>query len=167
MSTAEIPAANAAERQPWSPLKAVLVGGLVAAIGDFIAAMLIWNISWEVVGHAIATGWLGPAVARASGVPGAMLGAASHTGILLAAAALYVVASRRAPILARAPLVFGPLFGFAVYLTMHYVVLPLSLAARPGEQPLELTPLRILDIGSHLLLVGLPIALAASRTRRA
>lgn len=166
MSTASMTTAATAAPRPWSPLQAVLVGGLAAAIGDFVAAMLIWNISWEVVGHAIATGWLGPAAAKASGVPGALLGAASHTAILLVAAALYVLASRRLPILARRPLVFGPLFGFAVYLTMHYVVLPLSLAARPGEQPLELTPLRILDIGSHLVLVGLPIALAASRTRR-
>lgn len=160
------PAANATGRAPWSPLKAVVVGGLAAAVGDFVAAMLIWKTSWEVIGRAVATGWLGPVAAKGSGVPGALLGAASHTGILLVAAALYVVASRRRPILARMPLVFGPVFGFAVYLTMHYVVLPLSLAARSGDNPLELTPLKILDFGSHLLLVGLPIALAASKARR-
>lgn len=165
MSTAATVASHVS--RPWSPLKAVLVGGLAAAVGDFVAAMLIWRTSWEVIGRAVATGWLGPAEAKVSGVPGALLGAASHTAILLVAAALYVSASRRLPILARLPLVFGPLFGFAVYLTMHYVVLPLSLAARPGETPLELTPLKILDIGSHLILVGLPIALAASRARRA
>ena len=81
-------------RRPWSVPQAILVGGLVAAVGDFIAAMLIWNISWEVVGRSIAVGWLGPAAAKTSGVPGALLGAASHTVILLVAAAIYVLASR-------------------------------------------------------------------------
>lgn len=152
--------------KPWSPLKAILAGGLFAAVGDFVAAMLIWNISWEVVGHAIAAGWLGKEAAKESGAAGALLGAVSHTGILLVAAALYVFASRRLTLLARWPLVFGPLYGIAIFLTMNYIVVPLSAAPRPGVNPLEMTPTKPLDIASHLFLVGTPIALAAWKARK-
>ena len=157
---------DASAARPWSALTAILAGGLFASVADFVAAMLIWNISWEVVGHAIAAGWLGNKAAHASGVPGALLGVVSHTGILLVAAAVYVFASRRIDLLARWPLLFGPLFGFGIYLFMHYVVIPLSAAPRPGEKPLELTGTTPLDLGSHLVLVGLPIALAAWKARR-
>jgi len=147
-------------------LRAILVGGLAASLLDFVAAMLIWKISWVTVGHAIAMGVLGPEAAKASGVAGAVLGAALHTGILLVAAALYVAAARFAPVLARRPIVLGPLYGAAIYLTMNYVVVPLSLARRENAQPLEPTLVNALNIGSHLFLVGLPIALAAARWAR-
>jgi hypothetical protein len=155
-----------AAARPWTPLQAVLAGGLFAAVGDFVAAMLIWGISWQVVGHAIAAGWLGKEAAKDSGVPGALLGAASHTGILLVAAAIYVFASRRLTILARWPLVFGPLFGFGVFLVMNYVVVPLSAAPRPGVNPLEMNPAKPWDLASHFFLVGTPIALAAWKARK-
>ena len=147
-------------------VRAVLVGGLAAALFDFVAAMLIWKISWIVVGHAIAAGVLGPEAARASGVAGAVLGAALHTGILLVAAALYVLAARVAPMLTRRPWLFGPLYGAAIYLVMNYVVVPLSLARRDDAQPLEPTLVNALNVASHLFLVGLPIALAAARFAR-
>ena len=152
--------------RPWSPLIAILAGGLFASVADFLAAMTIWNISWEVVGHAIYAGWVGNAAARASGVTGAVLGFVSHTGILLVAAAIYVLASRKIDILARWPLLFGPLFGAGVFLTMNYIVVPLSAAPRPGVDPLEMTPAKPWDMASHLFLVGLPIALAAWRARK-
>jgi uncharacterized membrane protein YagU involved in acid resistance len=119
-----------------------------------------------VVGHAIGAGWLGNAAAKTSGLPGALLGVASHTGILLIAAAIYIYASRKFTILARWPLVFGPLFGIAVFLTMNYIVVPLSAAPRPGVNPLEMNPTKPLDLASHLFLVGTPIALAAWKARK-
>jgi len=152
-------------RPGFGPATAILVGGLAASVGDFVAAMLIWKISWVTVGHAIAKGVLGPAV-RDSGVGGAVLGIVLHTAILLVAAAIYVLASRRLTFLARRPFLWGPVFGAGVYLVMNYVVVPLSLARRENAQPLEPTLINALNIASHLFLVGLPIALAASRMRR-
>ena len=166
MTAAAMPTVNPSASKPWTPTQAILAGGLFAAIGDFVAAMLIWNISWVVVGHAIAAGWLGKEGAKSSGVPGAILGAVSHTAILLVAAAIYVFASRKLTFLARFPLIFGPIFGFGVFLFMNYVVVPLSAAPRPGVNPLEMTPTKPLDLASHLFLVGLPIALAAWKTRQ-
>ncbi|MBX7247441.1 MAG: hypothetical protein K1X35_00150 [Caulobacteraceae bacterium] len=163
--TAALPVAS---RARWTPLKAVLVGGLAASLGDFLAAMAIWRVSWEVIGHAIAAGWLGREAARVSGTAGALLGAASHTAILLIAAALFVVASRRYPALVRAPWLTGPLYGLAIFLIMTFVVVPLSAAARPDGPAGRLAPTlaNALDLGSHLFLVGLPIALAAWKARR-
>lgn len=166
MTAAAMPTDTARAEKPWTPLQAIIAGGLFAAVGDFVAAMLIWHISWEVVGHAIAAGWLGSAAAKESGVLGALLGVVSHTGILLVAAALYVFASRKVTLLARWPLVFGPMFGFAVFMFMNYVVVPLSAAPRPGVNPLEMNPTKPLDLASHLFLVGTPIALAAWKARR-
>jgi hypothetical protein len=159
---------EAVPAKAWTPLQATLVGGVLAAIGDFVAAMTIWSTNWIVIGHAIAAGWLGKEAARASGVPGAILGAASHTGILLVAAGLYVAASRRFPVLNRAPLVSGPLYGLAIFLVMTFVVVPLSATARPDGPMGRLAPRldNLLDLGSHLFLVGLPIAMAAWMARR-
>lgn len=152
--------------RPWSPLTAILAGGMFASIGDFVAAMTIWNITWDVVGRVIYAGWVGNEAASASGTLGAVLGFASHTAILLVAAAIYVLASRRLTLLARWPLLFGPMFGLGVFLVMNYIVVPLSAAPRPGVNPLEWTPTKPLDLASHLFLVGLPIALAAWMARR-
>ena len=168
MTTATMTPESSDRSKPWSATRAILVGGVAAAIGDFVAAMTIWSVNWITIGHAIAAGWLGKAAARTSGVPGALLGVASHTGILLVAAALYVVASRRFPILNRAPLVTGPLYGLAIFMVMTFVVVPLSATARPDGPMGRLQPRldNILDLGSHLFLVGLPIALAAWKARR-
>ena len=50
----------------------------------------------------------------------------------------------------------GLLYGVAVYLFMNFVVLPLSAVRRP---PFELG-IFLLNMVEHMLLVGLPIALA-------
>lgn len=152
--------------RPWSPLAAILAGGLFASLADFLAAMLIWDIPWDVVGRVIYAGWVGNEAAGSSGMLGSVLGFVSHTAILLVAAAIYVFASRRFDILARWPLLFGPLFGAGVFLTRNYIVVPLSAAPRPGVDPLEMTPTKPWDMASHLLLVGLPIALAAWKARK-
>jgi hypothetical protein len=76
---------------------------------------------------------------------------------VLAAAALYFVASKRVPILRSRPIVCGALFGVLVYLFMNFVVLPLS------AFPLRLTytAVRLLEgFASHAVFVGIPIALA-------
>jgi hypothetical protein len=73
---------------------------------------------------------------------------------------VYVVASRWLPVLIREPIACGLAFGVAVYFFMKYVVLPLSAVSR-------LTPFDARAMAGHALLVGLPIALAASRASRA
>jgi hypothetical protein len=64
--------------------------------------------------------------------------------------------------------VSGPLYGLAIFLVMTFVVVPLSATARPDGPMGRLAPRldNLLDLGSHLFLVGLPIAMAAWMARR-
>lgn len=140
----------------------VLVGGGIAATLDIIYAIVRnagYGMSPLRVLQSVASGWTGDD-AFTSGVSGGILGLVSHFGILLVAAALYLAASRRFPILRTRAIACGALFGVLVYLFMNFVVLPLS------AFPFDLTyPLSRLLEGfvSHAVLVGLPIALAIRR----
>jgi hypothetical protein len=144
------------------PLTGVLLGGGIAATLDLVYAVLrnwgggrppVWTL--QLVG----SGWLG-SDSFSSGANGAVLGFVSHYGIVLAAAALYFVVSRRLPVLRSRPIVCGALFGVLVYLVMNFVVLPLS------AFPLRLTytAARLIEgLAVHAVFVGIPIALATRR----
>jgi hypothetical protein len=134
----------------------------LAGVGDIAFAFVVSGLRG--VGpvrvlHSVAGGLLGPA-AREGGLAAAALGAALHFLIAAAAAAVYWVASRRLEVLVRRPVVCGLLYGVAVYLFMNFVVVPLSAAYfTPSRTPSAL----LLNAAGHMLLVGLPIALAARR----
>ena len=150
----------------YRPLTAVLLGGGIAATFDIVYAILrngqfgkspLWVL------QSVASGWLG-ADAFTSGVPGGILGLASHYGILFVAAAIYFVASGRFQILKSQALACGAVFGVLVYLFMNFVVLPLSAFPYTLSYP----PLRLLEgFASHAAFVGIPIALAVRRTSEA
>ena len=104
----------------------------------------------------IASGLLGRASFQ-GGLPAAVLGVLLHFTIALTIVTVYYLASRRVPALARRPLVWGPLYGIAVYLTMNLVVIPLS-AVVTGHRPLEVVVNGVLI---HIVGVGIPSALFA------
>ncbi len=144
------------------PIVAVLVGGGIAATIDILYAFVsnaqfgrspLWVL------QVVASGWTGSA-AFDSGLAGGLLGLASHYAILLVAAALYLLASRRFPILRTQAVACGAVFGVGVYLFMNFAVIPLS------AFPFRLTypAMRLVEgFGSHALFVGIPIALAVRR----
>ena len=146
----------------YRPLVRVLLGGGVAATLDIVYAILrnaqhgktpLWVL------QSVASGWLGPD-AFASGIPGGLIGLASHYGILLVAAMIYYAVSRRLLVLHSQALACGALFGVLVYLFMNFVVLPLSAFPYTLSYP----PLRLLEgFVSHAVFVGIPIALAIRR----
>jgi uncharacterized membrane protein YagU involved in acid resistance len=140
----------------------VLVGGGVAATLDIIYAILRnagYGMSPLQVLQSVASGWLGEG-AFTSGMPGGTLGLVSHYGILFVAAAIYLAASKRLPVLQTRAVACGALFGVLVYLFMNFMVMPLS--AFPYK--LSYTPLRLLEgFVSHAIFVGLPIALAVRK----
>jgi hypothetical protein len=74
-------------------------------------------------------------------------------------ATLFYAASRRIKLLAEKPWVTGPLYGVLVYAIMNNVVVPLSAA------PFTI-PWRVSGLLVHMLLVGLPIAIAVSKTAK-
>lgn len=156
-----VAAAELPTNKPWAG-RAIAWGGLLAGACDIAFAFVVSGLRG--VGpvrvlQSVAGGLLG-AAARDGGLATAALGALLHFLIAFAWAAVYWVASRRLPALVRRPFVCGLLYGAAVYFVMYFVVLPLSAI----YFPLSRTPSSILlNAGGHMLFVGLPIALAASK----
>lgn len=143
------------------PLRAILWGGFLSGALDITAAFVVYGamgVRPMPLLKGIASGLLGSS-AFAGGWPTALLGLFFEFLIATGAAAVYVFVSRPLGFLIRRPFVSGPLYGIAVYWFMQLVVLPLSRYARHGFS-LRLT---LIGIAIHMVCVGLPIALAASR----
>lgn len=147
----------------WTPRRAILLGGLVAGLLDISYAFLLWGLRGVPpvrILQSVAGGLLG-ADTYEGGTGTAVLGAALHLLIACLIAAVYVLASRRLPDLARRPALWGPLYGIGAYLVMNYVVVPLSAFPRRGGTPAPVV--WITGVLAHMFLIGLPIALAARR----
>ncbi len=150
-------------------LQAIAIGGLVAGTLDALDAVVYYKaamgISPGLIFRNIASGLLGMS-AFSGGHSTAVLGLAMHYAIALGAAAAFYLACSQWRALYEKPWIFGPAFGVAVYIVMHYVVVPLS-AVPPRRSPMGWAEFLNL-IFAHIALVGLPIALAAwwsARTR--
>jgi hypothetical protein len=147
-------------------MRLLLLGALVVGVLDILDAFVFFGLRGVpliAIPQSIASGLLGRAAYR-GGLPTAALGMLLHFGISFAVVSVYYAASRWIPALARSPLVFGPLYGLAVYGVMNYLVLPLS-AAVTGAGP---KPLAVIVNGLliHLIGVGLPAALFATMARQ-
>ena len=142
--------------------RAIVASGLAAGVLDITYASvssLLRGSSPARMLRAIASGVLGrPALD--GGWETSLVGLAFHFAIATGWAALYVLASRRLPVLLARPRLCGPVYGLVVFWLMHLVVLPLS------NVPFQVsfTP-KFLASGfaAHLFCVGLPIALVARR----
>jgi hypothetical protein len=150
----------------WTSGKAILVGGLIAGALDITYACVLWWFRAQVtpsqIFQSVAAGLLGKS-SYDGGAGTAVLGLCLHFFNALLIAAIFVGARRAWPVLARRAALFGPLYGIAVYLVMNYVVLPLSNFPRRGGSPAPVV--WISGVLAHMFLIGLPIALAARRTR--
>ena len=113
----------------------------------------------------MAAGLIGKEQAVAGDDATAALGAILHFGIALAMVCAYYAASDRLPALTRRPILYGALYGLLLYAIMNYVVVPLS-AAGPSSSSQPVSWL-VLSIAAHIVLVGIPCALASSNARRA
>jgi hypothetical protein len=106
----------------------------------------------------IASGVLGRA-AFGMGHRSALLGLFFHFFIAFSATTAFLFASRKLP-LARRPLLYGALFGVALYIVMNYMVLPLSkIGLRPTP---PLIPL-INGVAALVFCIGIPLAFIARR----
>jgi len=138
--------------------RAIAWGGLLAGLGDITFAFVVWRSIGPVrVLQSVASGLLGSA-AREGGLATAALGAVLHFTIAFIWATVFWLASRRLKVLVRHPVVGGLLYGAVVYVFMYCVVLPLS--AIHANLPRDASAI-LLNSAGHMLLVGLPIALAA------
>lgn len=146
-----------------SSLWAVAVGGSIAGAFDILFAISFAAYRGTPPAgllQTVASGVLGN-YAYSGGVPVALLGLLLHFAMSYVWASLYLMASRRIRLLVERPLLSGVLFGIVVFLTMRLVVLPLSAFPFPMSfKPLATT----LDLLSHMLLFGVPIAWATRKT---
>jgi hypothetical protein len=144
------------QHAPAKIFQAIWAGGITAATFDVFAALIIYHGTLSGLAKAIARGWYGPAV-KTMPTWVEIVGLASHYAILLVAAAVFVLASLRLPILRQLAGITGPAFGAGIYLVMHYIIVPLSNSGGTAPTGLNFE----LEFAGHLLLVGLPIALWA------
>jgi uncharacterized membrane protein YagU involved in acid resistance len=144
------------------PFPAIVVGGLIVGLLDLAYAIVVYSPRRPVlIPQTIASGLLG-LKSYHEGLLSASLGVLLHFVIAFGAAAVYYLASRKLTFLISQAILFGLLYGAAVYVFMHVVVLPLS-AAPIGHTPLIY---RVSEFVEHWFCVGLPIALSVRHYSR-
>jgi hypothetical protein len=162
MSASRLATANAGSGR--FPL--VVAGGLVAGTLDLVyvctLVQALHGLGPGWILRSVAAGWLGRDAAFAGGTGIALLGAATHYGIAIAMAIAYYQAAKRLPALARNPVLYGPVYGIALYIIMNFVVAPLSAAASQWQWHW----IQLAHLAAHMFLVGLPCALASARALR-
>jgi hypothetical protein len=155
-----LPAATLPRQNPKAML-AILWGGLLCGVLDITAALVVYgSMGAKPVRllQGIAGGLLGSRT-YGGGLATALLGLFCHFLIALAAAAVFVTASRFAPFLVQYAVLCGVLYGIAVYFFMNRIVVPLSGAAK---FPFSFK-MMVIGVVIHIFCVGLPIALATRR----
>jgi hypothetical protein len=157
---------SASPPRPSQPLRTILTAGLIAGFLDGMDAVVF--IAWMSgrsatrVFQFIASGALGVKSFEGGGATAA-LGVFFHFVIALSAAGVFYALSMKLPMVLRRPLIWGPVYGIGVFVFMHYLVVPLS--AAPKQGPLSAGALANL-LFSHIILVGIPIAVVTSRAAR-
>lgn len=152
--------------QTGGALAAILGGGAVAGAIDLTYAIVFYSLRGAKpirIPQTIASGLLGPK-AYDGGFPTAILGVILHFVIAFGAAAVFYLLSRKLVFLTQNPIVWGPLFGAAIYFFMHLVVLPL--AANPRIRTTTFSTPAICDFVVHVMLIGPAIVLAIRRFSR-
>ena len=146
-------------------LQPIFWGGLIAGTLDICAAFLTaWlraGIGPAALLRFVASGLLGPAALQ-GGAEIAVLGLALHFLIATIWTIVFYLASRKWLFLIERPVMFGLLYGIAVYTFMNFVVLPISLVTRRPITAVG-TTIGLLTI---MFCIGLPIALVVRRFSR-
>jgi len=153
--------AVAASEQKGGAFYAILWGGLIAGTLDLtyiISFYALRGVGFQTIPHAIASGLLG-VKSFDGGWPTAILGIALEYLITFVATLVYYIASRKLTFLVGNAVLWGVLYGVAIYFFMHYIVVPLS--AAPKFQHTLITV--AVDFIGHITVIGPPMALAVKK----
>jgi uncharacterized membrane protein YagU involved in acid resistance len=141
----------------------LLAGGVIAGTLDITYACAFWALKADVpaqrIFQSVAKGILGAATYQ-GGAASAALGLFLHYFIATSMCITYYLVAQRWTALRDHPLPLGAAYGLLLYGIMNYIVVPLS-AARGGGSGGALWI--ALSIAVHMFLIGIPIALFASR----
>jgi hypothetical protein len=139
----------------------ILVATLIAGTLDIISAFVfsaMAGVSALAVLKFVASGPFGDSPTETLGW--GLVGLTVHFAIMACMVAAYMFVAPRLPILLRHPIAAGILYGILLWIIMYWIVRPL----RFPELPLPHTLKGISQaLFSHCLLVGIPIALVATR----
>jgi uncharacterized membrane protein YagU involved in acid resistance len=152
---------SASRTQRSRAASAIFWGGLVSGVLDLLYATTFVVLQGNpaiVLPQAIATGLLGVKSFQ-GGLPTAILGVALEFLITFVATAVYYLASRKLTFLIRRAVLWGVLYGIAIYFFMNFIVVPLSAAPKFDHTWAS----RASDFLVHMFLIGLPMALAVRR----
>jgi uncharacterized membrane protein YagU involved in acid resistance len=149
-----------------SPLKPILIGGLIAGALDITYACIFSYVRRGFmpsrVLQSVASGALGQS-AYQGGYKTAALGLGFHFLFALVFAAFYFFASRGLPLLLTHPVICGVLYGLGIYLVMYGIVFRLS-AFHSTTYPWAYPPVVLIcNLLIHMFGIGLPIALAVRK----
>lgn len=140
--------------------RALLIGTAAVGTLDLADAVIFFGLRNGAtpvrILQSIAAGWLGRSAFTGGGAAAA-LGFATHYLIAFAIVCVYLLASRRMPVLVSRPFVCGAAYGIGVYFFMNVVVIP---ASAIGPQPFVLGAL-VNGVLIHIFGVGIPAALAS------
>jgi hypothetical protein len=144
-------------KRALDPFHAVLYGGLTVATLDGLYAVIysaFQGVGPVRVFQGVAAGLLGKSAAE-GGVSTGVLGLMLHVLIATCIVATYYFVSKWVRILTERPVLSGIIYGSLVYITMYYIVIPLS-AIGAANFLLESF---IRNMIAHMVLIGLPAAL--------
>ena len=144
-----------------SRLGTIALATAVAGTLDILSAFVFAGMAGMTPAGVLAFVASGPFGDAPTPTPGwALVGLLVHFAIMACMAAAYMIAAPRFPALLRHPIVAGLLYGVLLWIVMYWIVRPL----RWPEMPLPHTLWGITNaLFSHCILVGIPIALVASR----
>jgi hypothetical protein len=141
--------------------KVIACAGLLVGILDISDAFIFYSLRGVTptrILQGIASGVLGR-TSFTMGHRSALLGLFFHFFIAFSATTVFLLAAQKLP-LGRRPLLYGTLFGFALYAVMNYIVVPLSkIGLRPTP---PLIPL-INGVAALVFCIGIPLAFIARR----
>jgi hypothetical protein len=142
------------------PMRPIVLAALIAGMLDILFAMILTLLNGREIDNMLRFVASGPfPAARDMGTSGVVLGLFVHFALMAVMAAAFMLTARRIPTLVDRPIQWGVLYGLATYVAMNLIVVPLRFPAAFPPAPLSVAT----QLFAHIFLVGLPIALVASR----
>jgi hypothetical protein len=144
-------------------LRPTVIATAIAGTLDIVFAMILTLLFGREIGGMLRYVASGPLpAATGMGTAGAILGLVVHFALMAVMAAVYVAVARHRPHFLARPIQWGVMYGLATYFVMNWMVVPLRF-----DTPLPPKALSIAtQLFAHIVLVGIPIALVASRYLR-
>lgn len=143
--------------------RATALATLVAGTLDIAFAMILTLLFGREIGAMLRYVGSGPfPPATELGALGSLIGLLTHFALMAIMAGIYIAFARRRRALLDRPLQWGTIYGLATYFVMNWIVVPLRFDA---DLPPSLLS-ALTQLFAHVVLVGIPIALVASRTIR-